>query len=94
MGAYDPDTNLQMIEDFSNKTNPIRFYVKELDFRHLECLILSLNITDHLVLVNTVNRDWAKPLGFSMKLKRSPKINKDDTKTLRMYCRNHNRLFT
>ena len=29
-----------------------------------------------------------------MKLKRSPKLNKDGTKTLRLYCRNHNWLYT
>jgi hypothetical protein len=72
----------------------LKYYLKEMDFKHLECIVLSQNISDHLVLVNTVNKEWAKPLGFSMKLKRSPKINKDDSKTLRMYCRNHNRLYT
>lgn len=44
--------------------------------------------------MKVVNSDWAKPLGFSLKLKRPPKENKDNTKTLRLYCKQNNRMYT
>lgn len=41
-----------------------------------------------------MNKEWANPLGFSMKIKRPPKHNKDETKTIRIYCNKHDRHYT
>jgi len=57
-----------------------------MDFEHLETTILVMGIENHHNLVKHVNRDWAQPLGFSLKMKRAPKENKAGHKTLRLYC--------
>ena len=48
--------------------------------------MLALSISDHRKLVATVNSDWCHPLGFSLKMRRPPKTNKDGSQTLRLYC--------
>lgn len=65
-----------------------------MDYRHLECIILTSQIKEQQDLVKIVNREWAQPLGFSFKVKRPAKINKDKSKTLRLYCTYHNSKYT
>lgn len=65
-----------------------------MDFKHLECMILTSQIDNQQDLVKLINRDWANPLGFSLKIKRPAKLNKDNSKTLRLYCSHHNNKYT
>jgi len=37
-------------------------------------------------LVKNVNVEWAQPLGFSLKMRRSPKENRLGEKSLKLYC--------
>ena len=62
-----------------------RYNIKKLDFEHLKAQVLSNAVNDHHELLNFVNSEWAIPLGFSMKMRRSPKINRDG-KSIRFYC--------
>lgn len=57
-----------------------------MDLKHLECVVIASSINDHRKLVSQVNEDWSQPLGFSLKMRRPPKDNKDGSKTLRLYC--------
>lgn len=66
-----------------------KYVLKKLDYEHLRAQVLSNAITDHHVLLNFVNDQWANQLGFSLKIKRSPKINKDG-KSIRFYCSLYN----
>lgn len=63
-----------------------------MDYEHLRAQVLSNAITDHHDLLNFVNSQWAHLLGFSLKIKRSPKINKDG-KSIRLYCSLYNMNF-
>jgi hypothetical protein len=60
--------------------------LKEMDFKHLECLILASGIQSHHNLVKVINNEWAQLLGFSLKMRRPPKENRDGCKTMRLYC--------
>jgi hypothetical protein len=57
-----------------------------MDYKHLECLVLAQAITDHKQLVSFVNIEWSQPLGFSLKMRRPPKENRDSSQSLRLYC--------
>jgi hypothetical protein len=57
-----------------------------MDLKHLECVVLASSIKDHRRLVHHVNSEWSQPLGFSLKMRRPPKENRDGSKTLRLYC--------
>ena len=63
-----------------------RYTLKEMDFKHLECIIMSQAISDHKKLVTFVNTDWSQLLGFSLKMRRPPKENRDGSRTIRLYC--------
>jgi hypothetical protein len=60
--------------------------VEKIDYDSLECLLLTKKLTNYKDLLDVVNNDWAKSLGFNLKMKRSPKENSDGSKTLRIYC--------
>jgi len=61
------------------------------DYDILECLLLTKQYTEYHALTDLINKKWALPLGFSMKMLRPPKTNKDGTKTIRLYCIKFNR---
>jgi hypothetical protein len=47
---------------------------------------MATGISDHRALVKFVNTDWSQPLGFSLKMRRPPKENRDGSRSLRLYC--------
>ena len=61
------------------------------DYDSLEWLLLTKQYTEHHALTEIINKKWSLPLGFSMKLLRPPKTNKDGTQTLRLYWNRFNR---
>ena len=63
--------------------------VEKIDYDSLECILLSKKLTNYKDLLDIVNNEWAKALGFNLKMKRSPKENGDGSKTLRIYCCRH-----
>ena len=63
--------------------------VEKIDYDSLEWLLLSKKLTSYKDLLDVVNNEWAKGLGFSLKMKRSPKDNADGSKTLRIYWWRH-----
>ena len=65
--------------------------VSKSDYDALECLLLTKQYTEYHALTDVINKKWSLPLGFSMKLVRPPKSNKDGTKTIRLYCFKFNR---
>lgn len=65
-----------------------------MDYTHLECIVFSSAIAEHTQLVKVINKEWANPLGFGMKIKRPPKENKDLSKTIRLYCTRHDHHYT
>jgi|688.fasta_scaffold2627408_1 hypothetical protein len=67
--------NSQKAKGSLNYSNRSKFILKEMDFNHLECLVLAQGNEDHHMLVRNVNMEWAQPLGFSLKMRRSPKEN-------------------
>lgn len=60
-----------------------------MDYEHLRAKVIANAISDHHTLLDFVNREWAHPLGFSMKLKRPPKDSKNG-KSVRFYCTLYN----
>ncbi|CAI2379504.1 unnamed protein product [Moneuplotes crassus] len=56
------------------------------DYDILGCLLLTKQYTEYHSLSDLINKKWAQPLGFQMKMVRPPKTNKDGTKTIRLYC--------
>ncbi|CDW80528.1 protein far1-related sequence 5-like [Stylonychia lemnae] len=92
LGAYEPIDNNNPLEIKGQQT--IRYFLKEMDYKHLECIILTHQIDQQFDLVQVVNKEWANSLGFSLKVKRPAKINKDSSKTLRLYCSHHNSKYT
>ncbi|CAI2381914.1 unnamed protein product [Moneuplotes crassus] len=60
--------------------------IEKIDYDALEFLVLSKKFVNYRDLLENVNNEWAKPLGFVLKMKRSPKENLDGSKTLRIYC--------
>ncbi len=54
IGAY--ETN--------RETRDGRYQVKEMDFKHLECMVMTMQARDQQDLVKTVNNEWAQNLGF------------------------------
>ena len=69
--------------------NCVKFVLKKLDYEPLRAKVLSNTITEHHELLDFINAEWAGPLGFSMKMKRPPKINKMG-KSVRFYCSQFN----
>lgn len=57
-----------------------------MEFGHLLMYLQSQTIGDHHELIEKINKDWAKDIGFQVKIRRSPKHNKDGSSTLRLYC--------
>ena len=57
-----------------------------MDFNHLECIVLAQGNEDHHQLVRNVNEEWAQPLGFTLKMKWSPKENLKGEKSVKLYC--------
>ena len=51
--------NSQKIKDFANILSKSKFILKEMDFNHLECLVLAQGNEDHHQLVKNVNIEWA-----------------------------------
>jgi hypothetical protein len=70
----------------TKKLETAKYTLKEMDFKHLECIVMASGIKDHRALVKFANTDWANPLGFSLKMRRPPKDNRDGSRTLRLYC--------
>ena len=66
--------------------------VTKADYDFLECLLLTKQYTNHHALTEVINKKWALPLGFSMKLLRPPKINKDKSQTWRLYWMRFNKV--
>ncbi|TNV85436.1 hypothetical protein FGO68_gene15044 [Halteria grandinella] len=94
IGAYDTNQTYTYERNYCQHHNGPKFFLKEMDFKHLECMILTSQVRDSQDLVQTVNGEWALQLGFTMKIKRSPKCNRDGSKTLRLYCNHHNSHYT
>ena len=65
--------------------------VLKCDYDILEWLLLTKQYIEYHALTDVINKKWALPLGFSMKLVRPPKSNKDGTKTIRLYWFKFNR---
>lgn len=80
--------------DPNNKEHVRKFAIHKVtksDYDILECLLLTKQYTEYHALSDLINKKWAYQLGFSMKLLRPPKSNKDGTKTIRLYCTRFNR---
>jgi len=45
------------------------YLIKEINFQHLECLILSKGLTEYHQLIKAVNAEWAHELGFQLKMR-------------------------
>jgi len=60
--------------------------MRELDFKHLQGLVLTFTMDSHNLLIQALNENWAQSMGFTLKLKRPPKINKDGSMSVRAYC--------
>ena len=72
-----------MEEDYVPENSTL---VEKIDYDSLECILLNKKLTNYKDLLDVVNNEWAKSLGFNLKMKRSPKENSDGSKTLRIYC--------
>lgn len=54
IGAFD---SCQVAKDEDTSTS--RYFLKQMDFKHLECMIMTLQIKDQQELVKAVNNEWA-----------------------------------
>ena len=60
--------------------------IREVDVKLLESLLLKEQIVDYNKAVLIINNNWAKNLGFTLKMRRPPKWNYVGMATLRIYC--------
>jgi hypothetical protein len=43
----------------TKKLETAKYTLKEMDFKHLECIVMAGGLTDHRKLVKFCNSDWA-----------------------------------
>lgn len=53
LGAF--DTGQKDIED----TKKAKYYLKEMDFKHLECKVMTMQVKEQQELVRIVNKNWS-----------------------------------
>lgn len=60
--------------------------IEKLDYDLLEKLLMSNKTKEYWLLLELCNKEWATKLGFTLKMRWSPKSNADGSMTLRLYC--------
>ena len=43
----------------TRKLQTAKYTIKEMDFKHLECILMASGIADHRALVNFTNTEWS-----------------------------------